>query len=284
MFQRIVSFFLSLWLGLVGWLGINRPPACNVVYARQSKRQKLDIYLPWEKGEVDVIFCIHGGGWSGGDKSMLKSMGKAYASQGYAAAALNYRFIDTGLPPERQPVNYVDLLDDIDSAIAALKAKLIKKGYTPRRMAITGGSAGAHLALLYGYSRGAQSAIPIAFLSAAAGPTDFSDPAYSDMPNQLVTELAPLLAGRADYDPRPMSPLYYVDSGAPPTLTTYGARDELVPPSQGTLLKTALDAAGVRNDLFIFPNSGHGDLHEDDAGLNELYNAKMREYFDTYFG
>jgi len=283
MFQRIAAFFLGLWSCLMGWLGITRPPIRNVVYAAQSERQRVDIYLPWAKGETDVLLFIHGGGWAAGDKSGYSSLCKKYASKGYAVAAMNYRFIHLDLPPEQQSANCGDMLDDIGNAIAALKAKMLEKGYTPRRMAISGGSAGGHLTLLYAYSRGAQSPIPIAFLFPDVGPTDFTDPAYYGAPNPLVLDLLPLLAGRADYDAQAMSPLRFVTPAAPPTLLRYGAHDELVPLSQGTLLKAALDAAGVRCDLLVYPNSGHGLESKADAPLNAQHEALLKEYFEAYF-
>ena len=283
MFQRIAAFFLGVWQLLAGWLGIARLPIRNVVYAPQSQLQKMDITLPWKKGEADVILFIHGGGWAAGDKSGYKRQCRKYASKGYAVATMNYRMIDLNLTPEQQTVNYVDMLDDIDAAIAALKCRMIEKGYAPRKLAITGGSAGGHLALLYGYSRGAKSAIPIAFLFSDVGPTDFTDPAYLDMPIQGALSIAAQLAGQADYDPRDISPLHYVTSSVPPTLLRHGGVDEIVPPSQGTRLKAALDDADVRCDLFIYPNSGHGLESKADAKISDQYGVKLKEYFDMYF-
>ncbi|MCL2299471.1 MAG: alpha/beta hydrolase [Firmicutes bacterium] len=262
---------------------IARAPICDIAYASQSERQKVDICLPRKKGGTDVVFFIHGGGWSAGDKSLHRDACIKYAKQGYAAAAMNYRFINPDLPPERQSATCADMLDDIGNAIAAVKARMIEEGYTPRKMAVGGCSAGGHLTMLYAYSRGARAAIPIAFLFPDVGPTDFTDPAYLDMPVRLARDLAPRLAGRADFDPLAMSPLHYAAPGAPPTLLRYGALDELVPLSQGTLLQAALEAAGVRSDLLVYPNSGHGLDGNADAALNARYDAKLREYFDTYF-
>jgi acetyl esterase/lipase len=267
----------------MGWLGIIRPAIRDLVYATQSERQQMDIYLPWRKGEVDVVLLIHGGGWWEGDKSGYRDACREYARKGYAAAALNYRFIDDS-PPEQQAVSYADMLDDIDAAIAALKAKLLEKGYTPRKMAVTGLSAGGHLTLLYGYSRYAQSAIPIAFLFSDVGPSDFTDPGYQDIANgPAIVEQGYRLAGSSASDLKAPSPIFHVEPGVPPTLMRYGALDDLVPASQGTRLREALDAAGVRNDLFVYPNSGHIVDTKKDAPTDALYNAKLREYFDTYF-
>ena len=180
--MKILSFFLSLWQCLMGWLGITRQPIRDLVYAAQSERQRMDIYLPWKKGETDVVLLIHGGGWWEGDKSSYRADCRKYARRGYAAATINYRFIDAS-PPEQQSVSCVDMLDDIGSAVATLKAKMLEKGYRPRKMAVAGLSAGGHLALLYGYSRYGQSAIPIAFLVSDVGPSDFTDPGYQDIAN-----------------------------------------------------------------------------------------------------
>ena len=283
MFQRISAFFLCLWQCLMGALSITRPPLRDIVYAAQSERQKMDIYLPWKKGGVDVVLLIHGGGWWEGDKSSYAGACKEYARQGYAAAALNYRFI-TAQPPEQQAVGYADMLDDIDAAVAALQAKLLEEGYTPRKMAVTGQSAGGHLALLYGYSRAAQSAIPVAFLFSDVGPSDFTDPGYQDIANgPAIVEQGFRLAGSSASDLRGPSPIFYVNSDSLPTLMRYGALDDLVPPSQGARLKEALDAAGVRNDLIVYPGSGHIVDTQKDAAAHALYSAKLQEYFDTYF-
>jgi len=80
-----------------------------------------------------------------------------------------------------------------------------------------------------------------------------------------------------------MSPRHHVKPGIPPTLMCYGGRDELVPLSQGTNLRAALDLAGVHNDLFVFPNSGHGWPNPADSALWDSYNAKFGEYINTYF-
>jgi len=212
---------------------------CDIPYAGQSERQKMDIYLPEKKGGVDAVLGIHSGGFFMGDKSEVRGALEDYAGRGYAAAGLNYRLINRNLPPEQQPVSYVDLLDYIDNAVIKLKATLFEEGYTPRRLALTGGSAGAHLAMLYAYSRGARCALPIAF----------------------------------------------VNAGAPPTITRYCGLDEMVPASQGARLKAALDAAGVRNDLFVYPNGDHSGVvrdNEADQLVHAMYTATLREYFDTY--
>jgi len=268
------------------------PDVRDFAYAAQSDAQKMDIYLPAKKGAADVLLYIHGGGWQEGNKTDQSERCRAYAKQGYAAATMNYRMITPGLPLEEQTVTCADMLDDIGAAIAALKDKLTELGYAPRKLAIFGNSAGGHLTMLYGYSRHAGSAIPIAFLAPDVGPSDFSDPEqlvtfggeaalwlYSAMAGQTVTESD--VTGNSPLIQR-ISPITYVDANVPPTLLRYGGMDTLVPMSQATRIKAALDGAGVRNDLIIYPNSGH-ELNGDDDAAEAAFSAKFDEYCEAYF-
>jgi len=266
----------------------------NYAYATQSKLQKMDIYLPSNKGEVNVILKIHGGGWSSGDKSYDEYVCKRAAKLGYVAASMNYRMLYPlpFLPLWLQPVNYKDMLDDIGNAIAALKTKLMTEGYPAKKLAITGWSAGGHLTMLYGYKRNQQSSIPIAFLDVSCAPTNFLDTAYFDMHKPHEAALLSALAGqKIRYQDvldkvsvlRDMSPLYSVASCVPPTLMRYGTLDKLIPLSQGTALQAALDAVNVRNELFVYPNSGHELDDPSDAGISDVYMAKLQEYLNTYF-
>ena len=116
------------------------------------------------------------------------------------------------------------------------------------------------------------------------GPSDFTDPAYLDIANgPAIVAQGYRLANSSASDLQGPSPIFHVQPGAPPTLMRYGALDDLVPPSQGTRLQAALDAAGVRSDLFVYPSSGHMVDTKKDAPTHALYNAELDEYFATYF-
>ena len=263
-------------------------------YAGQSPAQTMDIYLPGKQGPADAVLYIHGGSWTAGDKAWHADGCLQCVKRGCAAATMNYRLLNTDLPADRQPASWEDMLDDIGRAIAALRDTLVEQGCPPRRLALSGVSAGGHLCLLYAYSRRGQSVIPIAFLFPDVGPTDFTDTSFLDYPAPVPEQLLglisclagqPVAVGEISGDTpvlRAMSPIAYVDAAAPPTLLRYAAKDEIVPPSQGERLKAALDAAGVRNDLFICPHSGHG-LDRQPEALARAYEKKLEEYFAAYF-
>ncbi len=72
------------------------------------------------------------------------------------------------------------------------------------------------------------------------------------------------LSGAADKRAvaRQSSPLTYVHAGQPPVLTILGDHDSVVPYSQATTLKAALDKAGVRNELVTIPGGDHGNFSD----------------------
>ncbi|MGH9820454.1 MAG: prolyl oligopeptidase family serine peptidase, partial [Pyrinomonadaceae bacterium] len=63
---------------------------------------------------------------------------------------------------------------------------------------------------------------------------------------------------------RSVSPLTYVRSDLPPILTIHGDKDDVVPYSQATRLKDALDRAKVTNELFTVKGGGHGQFTTQD--------------------
>src|SRR5438445_1789354 len=61
----------------------------NVPYGPHA-RQVLDFYQAKSDKPTPVVFSIHGGGWSNGDKKMNP---KPFLDKGISVAAINYRFV-----------------------------------------------------------------------------------------------------------------------------------------------------------------------------------------------
>ena len=295
MWEAIQKFFATILALFLGLFGINQPQAfANVAYSTVSVAQKMDVYIPKDaKGATNVVLFIHGGGWVGGDKDNYTSAAKEMARQGYVAATMNYRMLEQG-----SATDFRDMLDDIDSAIVKLDAFLREKSVIPQKLAISGASAGGHLTMLYGFTHYESCKIPIAFLAPDVGPSDFTDLDYIDMLGAdailpLISALAGEVVTAADVKNgadvlKEMSPVHQVKSGIPPTILRYGGQDELVPLSNGSSVKAALDAAGVPNDYFVYTNSGHGlsntaNKPGTDYAVNQAYQAKLQEYLRLYF-
>lgn len=103
-------------------------------------KDRLDLYLPEGKERFPVVVFFHGGGLLGGDKSGSEHVGMALASEGYGAAIANYRLSPTVAHPEHA--------EDAARAIAWVQKNIESYGGNPRKIFLSGHSAGGYLAAL----------------------------------------------------------------------------------------------------------------------------------------
>lgn len=106
-----------------------------------QKRNRLDVYYP--KGMSDsteVLLFIHGGAWRLGNKRMYKFFGKRLAERGKVAVLLNYRL--------KKGISYRGMAEDCSKGVLWVKEHIHTYHGDPKRIFISGHSAGGHLAAL----------------------------------------------------------------------------------------------------------------------------------------
>jgi acetyl esterase/lipase len=116
----------------------------DIAYADGHARQVLDVYRPSGGcAGAPVLLQIHGGGWVVGNKHE-QALPLVYhlAARGWVVVTPNYRLS----PKARFP----DHLVDCKRALAWIRANIATHGGDPSFVAVTGGSAGGHLAALMG--------------------------------------------------------------------------------------------------------------------------------------
>jgi acetyl esterase/lipase len=221
-------------------------------------RQTMDIYLPPNRNSRDtkVMVLIHGGGWSGGDKSdmtvIVDSMKKRLPD--YAFFNINYRL--ASWPANLFPTQEID----VKAAVAFIHGN---SDYyqVSKKFVFAGASAGGHLALLQGF----KDSVPVKARAIVSffGPSDMVD-MYNNpaSPAAPAAAIAALMSGTPTSNPGlyfSSSPINYINSSSAPTILIQGGLDPLVRPSQSTSVQTKLTAAGVANQLVFYPTGGHGD-------------------------
>ena len=118
----------------------------NISYGN-DERQKLDLFIHEKiKSECGPLLLIHGGGWQAGDKTHHHPDAEYFCNKGYISASMNYRYVD-------ESITVYDELDDVASALEKIKNKCAEKGFAIEKVILSGGSAGAHLSLMYAYTR-----------------------------------------------------------------------------------------------------------------------------------
>lgn len=298
MWSRIVSFIMGFVLLFCNLFGIEvtdeivAETFTNYIYNNVSygehERQKLDLYIP-KGGEAEkgLILMIHGGAWISGDKGGYKKEMKNWAKEGFATAAINYRYLS-------YEITFDDLLDDIESALGFIKQKGIERGKDINKVLLTGYSAGGHLSMLYAYARKDTSPIePVAVVD-YCGPTDLVDPAfYDETANEEKKYVFKLMASLAYGEEltlenaylahdvlKKASPICYVDENTVPTVINHGHKDELVPYTNALSLEEKFIEFGVKYDFVFYPNSGHG--LENDTENREKSEELFEKYVNEY--
>lgn len=212
----------------------------DVAYADQGRRGLVDLYLPPGDPPVaaPMLLQVHGGGWTIGDKRRqgLPLM-HHLAAQGWVCVALNYRLA----PWHRFPAQVVD----VKRVLAWMRRHGAAYGGDPSYVAITGGSAGGHLAALAALTAGdprwqpgfedadtsVAAAVPHYAIFDVAGAT--GDPRAVALRDRW---LGPLVLGTSwRRDPEAFtraSPLHHVHAAAPAFLVLHGTGDSVVPVRQ----------------------------------------------------
>lgn len=215
-----------------------------------------------------AVVMVHGGGWSGGDRSHYYGLQNNLAKLGIATISIDYRL----LPKARFPTQ----IGDVKCAVRWLRHEADRLKVNPERIAAIGGSAGAHLVGLLGTTPGRWENIggyqeqtsQIRCMVLHGGPYDLLYGAAElndNIPRQKrqLLLLQQFLGDTADRSPETYmtaSPLYQATKATPPTLLLHGQQDDVVPAQQTQRFAQRLNDLGTPHDTLIIPGAGHSDF------------------------
>lgn len=258
---------------------------------------KFDLYLPADQSRdsYGLVIYLHAGGFTSGDKADDAEMLKWLCSKGYVAAGINY----TLFSQEHPDANIYTQSVEIRQAVPEVVAQAEKLGYSIREMAVSGGSAGHCLAMLYAYRDADTAPVPVKLVFGAVGPSSFYPEDWGCFGLDQDTEenraaaaglfsvmsgkeITPELFGTPKYDAamKDVSPLLWVDGDTVPSLMAYGRYDKMQSFPASARLDAALTAHGVPHDYIVLEHSGHG-LQNDNRAFHGYY-QRIEEYLDTY--
>ena len=158
-------------------------------YEATKRSNNFDLYVPESALEKDknlVILFIHGGAWVSGFKTDVNEYVHDFANKGYITATIKYTLLKRTM--DDNSLSIFRDLDEIDACIKAIKTALVELDLynANTKLAIGGASSGAHLSMLYSYSRGQSSALPINFVIDAVGPVDIKPENWKAFKNSTV--------------------------------------------------------------------------------------------------
>jgi|TARA_B100002003_G_scaffold142485_1_gene131846 acetyl esterase/lipase len=285
------NFTFIEWAVSFGWLDlVDLEPEIpdsilflkDIVFKDTEQRQlKLDIYKKKSlSSSVPVIIFIHGGSWVTGGKEDYLVYCLAYAQKGYVTASLSYRFSQEAIFPAA--------VEDIICGIRWIKSHGNEYGIDTSKVALVGGSAGGHLAMMAAYTIDEPQFISgcddnkisttITAIVNIYGPTDLTT-------DFAIAQGATYQFMGTKYEENPSifkeaSPLTYISPDDPPTLIFHGTIDKIVPIYQSDLLDEQLTKNGVEHEYHRL----NGWPHTMDAAVpvNEYTQSVMDRFFEKW--
>jgi acetyl esterase/lipase len=223
-------------------------------------KQKMDIHLPASRtsSSTKVLILIHGGGWTGGDKSDFTALIDTLKLRlpDYAIFNINYRL--AALPSTNPfPTQELDVKSAVEFIYSNRSTFLLSDKFV-----LLGTSAGGHLSLLQAYKY--RSVVKIKAVVDFFGPTDMVA-LYNDYSTNIPTQLGitALMSGTPATNPalyQSSSPIQFVDALNCPTIIIQGGLDPVVnATTQSQALANKLTLFNVVNQYVFYPTGGHGN-------------------------
>lgn len=129
-----------------GWQAGAQTLEKDIPYSRKGdeysqERLKLDIYRPDGMTDCPVVVWFHGGGLTGGHKSIPEQL-KGYK---LVVVAVNYRLMPG--------VTIDQTISDAAESVAWVRKNISRYGGDPKRIYVTGHSAGGYLTMMLGFDK-----------------------------------------------------------------------------------------------------------------------------------
>lgn len=210
---------------------------------------KLDVWAP--KSTVSqskpVLIFFYGGGWVNGARAHYGFAAKAFAARGFVVVVPDYRKVPS--------VRFPAFNQDGAEAVKWVRDNIAKYGGDPKRVTLSGHSAGAYIAMIltldthYLKDIGVDPAIIRATVG-MSGPYDFY-PFDSRRSIDAMMEW-----------PRPndTQPIKFATAAAPPIMVITGTADDVVKPRNAILLAKRLTELGANVKFQAYEDLSHNDV------------------------
>lgn len=118
----------------------------DMPYGTESRKQRVDVYIPYGEPPYPVLVYIHGGSFHFVDKKTYRRLCSVFASNGFVVVSVDYRLAPAHIYPAQ--------FSDVGRAVRWAFENASRFGGDPARMFLGGDSAGACLVSAYAAANG----------------------------------------------------------------------------------------------------------------------------------
>ena len=254
-----------------------------------------DLYLPEGAGPHPAVIAVHGGGWQQGTRAGYRHWGPYLATRGIALFAVDYRLAK----PNQK--SFPEAVHDIRAAVQYLRGSAATLKLDPKRIALMGDSAGAHLAALvalagdaplfagaYREDEFAKESTRVKAVIGLYGVYDMAAQWQHDLVARPRDQITEKFLGAAPIDNRRIyfdaSPISYAtrDNNQTAFLIAYGTEDDVVDvATQSAVFLTALKQAGIFARTSIIEGAPHfwgGDPIEEPESFSGFFAPRLMRF------
>ena len=253
---------------------------------RHGHEVSYDVVRPENPNGLGVALMVSGR-WKSGTNSFRPWMTAPLLRRGYTILAVYH--------VSQPEATVAEIFEDVSRAIRHIRHHAQEHGIDPKRLGVTGGSAGGHLSLLLATRGGpslAQTADPIDRESSAVQAVAIFYPVTDLLnlgdstenlhdggpPKSFVEAFRPQPNGLTNWVDigKPLSPIFHLHPGVAPTLIYHGDADTLVPLDQSQRYQARAREVGSTVELVVHPGGKHGWL----TMLWDIYH--FADWFDQH--
>jgi acetyl esterase/lipase len=285
----------------------------DVVFAKPGvKPLKYDVFAPKGARNLPIIVIVHGGGWAANDEDIMRGLARELTKGGrFVVASVDYRWAATG-DGDAVGNTMANLIEDVFGGIAHIMEHAAAYGGDPTRIAVTGDSAGGHLAAVaslmpnrigsrgFGKSPGVFEFMPT-YLPKGKTAEQVRDemlkaikagaPSYGVFGGALLNPYSPEHANDPAWKAA-IAPLSHIPPAAERAVPQYlvrGTRDQLIRDEMVKEFTEALVKAGQRAEYVQVGGAGHAffDWKPDEATkatfarYGVYHAARMKAFFES---
>lgn len=251
-FVRIAYLWFLVSFLCLGTLKAQNSSSYKLLYKQvDSTKLYITVYPSskhQKKAPGPAIIFFHGGGWKAGTIKQLEPHAQYFAQRGAMGILVAYRV------SSRNHTTPFDAVKDARDAIKFIIQHAKKLGIDSRKLVVSGGSAGGHLALISTF-------LPEENPNFKPAALVLFNPIINTGPNGYGYK-------RLGNAYKSIDPIIHIPANPPPALLFYGTRDQYVPEKQAKIFCCMYEANGGVCKVKFYKGQKHG-----------FFNYKHRKYF-----
>ena len=216
------------------------------------------------------IVFFHGGAWNTQNIKQFQKQSIYFASRGMIAFIVEYRVTSIHDSTPFQSV------EDAKSAIRYIRLNSKSLSLNPEKIAVSGGSAGGHLAAASANISKYDNTNENLMISSKPNLLILFNPILDTTPDAWgYGSFMRRVGNKITDNPYEISPIHHISKKTPPTIILTGTNDNLVPVIKINEYKNIMTANNVRCDVVFYKDAEHGFFNRGEDFIDTVYKSDL---------